>query len=73
MGVFLGDEAHSCLPPRTSPFSSPSATGCAHSFSNRRVTHGFTGGNRAAFKPPPLKATIFGNTWRLGEKIHVHN
>lgn len=30
-------------------------------------------GNRAAFKPPPLNATIFGNTWRLGERIHVRN
>lgn len=32
----------------------------------------FARGNRA-LEPPPLNATIFGNTWRLGERIHVCN
>jgi hypothetical protein len=40
---------------------------------NSRVTHGFTGESGAALKPPPLNAAIFGNTWRLGERIHVCN
>jgi hypothetical protein len=73
MAAILGDVAHSCLPPRTSLFSSWSTPGDAGGSSNRRVTHGFTGKNRAAFKPPSLNAAIFGNTWRLGERIHVCN
>lgn len=40
---------------------------------NSRVTHAFTGESEAALKPPPLNAAIFGNAWRLGERIHVRN
>ena len=67
MGVFLGE-----VSPRTSLFPAWSPPGGADS-SNRRVTHGFTGENRAAFTPPPRNVTISGTTWCLGERIHVRN
>lgn len=49
MGVFLGAHPH----PWTTLFPVWSATRGPDGSSNRKVTHDFTGGNRAAFKPPP--------------------
>lgn len=64
---------HVCLSLRTSLFSSWRASGDTNGSYNSRVSHGFAGESRAALKPPPLNAAIFGNTWRLGERIHVCN
>lgn len=61
------------MPFRTSLFSSWKAPGDAHGSYTSRVTHGSAGESGAASKPPPLNAAIFGNTWCLGERIHVRN
>lgn len=73
VGSHLGRVVHACLPLRTSLFSSCKASGDAYGSYNSRVTHGFAGESGAALRPPPLNAAIFGNTWHLGERIHVRN
>lgn len=73
VGRHLERAVHACLPPGTSLFSSCKASGDAYGSYNSGVTHGFAGESGAALRPPPLNAAIFGNTWRLGERIHVRN
>lgn len=60
-------------PPGRVYFPARSAPGWATAPLPGELHSGFTGGSRAALTPPPLKATMFGNTWRLGERIHVRN
>lgn len=73
VGRHLERAVHACLPLGTSLFSSCKASGDAYGSYNSGVTHGYSGESGAALRPPPLNAAIFGNTWRLGERIHVRN